>query len=194
MAPPKTAPPSPEIVARARQDYLAGRRVEDICKDYELTQFTLYIWLDGGPASAAQRLPPLPRRAEAKATRQQRLGGSRDAVVRRLWRTAERQVLDIENRLIAAGQVPEERERDARIMAVVVRALADLSALDQEKANGGNSKRGARSPKAAEHHDNASDNGSDALDIHEFRRELARRIAALAADEGAAADGGNEPA
>ena len=77
MAPPKTAPPSPEIVAMARQDYLDGRRVGDICKDYELTQFTLYVWLDGGPASAPQRLPPLPRRAETKATRPRKVSGSR---------------------------------------------------------------------------------------------------------------------
>jgi len=101
-------------------------------------------------------------------------------------------VRDIETRLIEAGEQPAERERDARIMAVLVKTLAELSALDDDntKTGGGNSKRGARSPKAAEHHD-ASNEESEAIGIEEFRRELASRLAALVGD--AATDAAGEP-
>ncbi len=69
----------------------------------------------------------------SKVAQPHRLTGSRTAVVKRLWRTAERQVRDIEARLIAAGQEPADRESDARLMAVLVKTLAELTALDERK-------------------------------------------------------------
>jgi plasmid stabilization system protein ParE len=184
--------PSPEIIAKARQDYLDGRPVAAICKECGLSQFTLYVWIDGGPASAAERLPPLPRRTDAKPAQPRKLTVLRETMVRRLWRAAERQVRDIEQRLVKAGQEPAERERDTRIMAVLVKTLGELSALgeDRTKTGGGNSKRGGRSPKAAEHHDGSND-GSEVIGIEEFRRELASRLAALVGD--AATDAAGEP-
>ncbi len=110
----------------------------------------------------------------------------RDAIVRRLWKAAEQQVCDIESRLMLAEQEPAERERDTRMMAVLVKTLCELSALDGAKP-GAKSARSS-TPTAPEHHDDSSDDIP--RDIDEFRRELARRIAGLAAEAAAETDSG----
>jgi hypothetical protein len=179
-------PPSPETILRARQAYLEGQSPRAICKDHDLTLHTLYVWLDGGPAGAKPRLPPIPRRRDGAQRMPKRLSGNRTAIVKRLWQTAERQVRDIENRLVLAQQEPVERERDARMMAVLVKTLCDLSALDGAKVSRPATRGAAKSTSAGpEHHDAGTDAGADdgPRDIEEFRRELARRIAALAGDE-----------
>ena len=58
------------------------------------------------------------------------MSGDRVALVGRLWRTAEAQVRDIEERLARHQQQPDERERDARTLAVLVKTMRELSALD----------------------------------------------------------------
>ena len=129
-----------------------------------------------------------PRRSAPKKKRPQALTGEREAVVQRLWRTAERQVADIEQRLMAADQEPAERERDTRMMAVLVKTLVELGALDDAKPKKSGARGAAKSsPVAPEQHDNASD---ESRSLDEFRRELARRIAALAGDEPAETDNG----
>ncbi len=50
---------------------------------------------------------------------------SRRRVVARLWRTAERQVAEIEQRLSSADD-PQMLERDAKTLAIIARTSATL--------------------------------------------------------------------
>ena len=59
--------------------------------------------------------------------------GSRAALVARMWRTAERQVEEIEERLKSAGLEPAEREGNARTLATLARTLRELAAFDEAK-------------------------------------------------------------
>jgi hypothetical protein len=93
---------------------------------------------------------------------------SRRALVARLWRTAERQVEEIEVRLKAAGLKVAEREGNARALAVVVRTLRELAAFDQAQKT--------RAKESA-----TDDDDAVPRDMDEFRRGLSRRIDALAA-------------
>jgi hypothetical protein len=169
---------SPDEIAHARRMYAQGAPVEQICRQCAMSQTTLYYWLDGGPPSGELHLPPLPRRQHG-ATRisRRRLGGDRLALVGRLWRTAEAQVREIEERLKRNEQQPDERERDARTLAVLVKTLRELTALDEIK----------NAPQA----DPDDDDGP--RDIDEFRRELARRMDALVASRSGAAVPGEPP-
>jgi hypothetical protein len=85
--------------------------------------------------------------------------------VARIWRTAEAQVRDIEDRLRARAQPPDEREKDARTLAVLVKTLRELTALDE-----------------AEGRSETEDDDSGPRDIDEFRRDLARRMDAFVAE------------
>jgi hypothetical protein len=98
----------------------------------------------------------------------------RASLVKQMWRTAEAQVREIEERLRRAGQGPDERERDARVLAVLAKTLRELAALDQANT-------GAAAPPA----DDADDDPMP-RDIDEFRRELARRIHAFVDSRGGA--------
>lgn len=152
---------APQTVARLRQDYLDGLPLASILARHEVSTGTLYYWLDGGPiVDGERRLPPVPRRREVLARRVKRLRGDRESLVARLWRTAERQVHEIETRLGAAGQPATDRERDARALAVLVRTLRELAAFDDARPR--------------DICDEDEDDGP--RDIDEFRRELARKM------------------
>lgn len=166
---------SPEQVALARQMYLDGTPVAQIRKACEMSQAELYYWLDGGPKAGERHLEPLPRRSAGRKPPAPRRAstGNRAKLVGRLWRAAEAQVREIEVRLRRHQQQPDERERDARSLAVLVKTLRELSALDATTEG--------TAAKADTDHDDAGPR-----DIDEFRRELARRmdeiVAARAAD------------
>jgi hypothetical protein len=152
-------PYAPQTIALARQRYQEGAAVKAILAETGMNLHGLYYWLKGGPASGPRHLPPLPPRSRPR----RRQLPDRQAFVARLWRTAERQVRDIEKRLGEAEQEPAERERDARTLAVLVKTLRELAAFDET----------AQQPAAQEDDDPVPD------DIDEFRNELARRIHAL---------------
>jgi hypothetical protein len=97
----------------------------------------------------------------------------RAIIIDQLWQSAARQVADIHARVLSAGLEADERERDARMLSVVVKTLRDLAALDDTLRTA---------------HDDRSD-PSDTRDIDDFRRELARRIDALVAARSGAVDG-----
>ncbi len=123
---------TPEQVAHARQMYLDGVPVAEIRVATGMTDHRLYYWFKGGPPDGERHLPPLPSRrsAHGRAPRRRRLTGDRVALVGRLWRTAEAQVRDIEERLSRHAQQPDDRERDARTLAVLVKTMRELAALD----------------------------------------------------------------
>jgi hypothetical protein len=101
---------------------------------------------------------------------------TRAALVKRIWSAAEAQVSDIERRLALLDQEPAERERDARMLAVLVKTLHELVALDEARSG---------SVKRTE----PNDDDLVPRDIDEFRRELARKIDAIIASRTSASSG-----
>jgi hypothetical protein len=166
--------PTPETIALARRLYAEGVTVARILGETGMSLGTLYYWLDGGPEGGGEpRLPALPRRRVAVLGKRRRpLRGDRVSLVARLWRTAERQVRDIEERLARDTQEPVERERDARVLAVMVRTLRELAAFDAA----------ARDSEGTEQM-TADDDDAVPRDLEELRRELARRIDRLRGGE-----------
>jgi hypothetical protein len=159
---------SRETIARARDQYVAGETVEFIMRDNSITRQALYYWLDGGPKKGDGHLPPLPRRAGLTPRERRRLTGNRVGLVRRIWRAAEGQVRDMEDRLLASEQEPSDRERDARTLAVLARTLRELAVLDE--------RRGGTTTQSE-----TDDDEPMPRDIDEFRRDLARRMDEFAA-------------
>jgi hypothetical protein len=156
--------PSAENIALARQQYGDGVPVAQIVADTGMSYGTLYYWVDGGPDDGAgTRLRPLPRRRVARG--RPLAGSQRASLLARLWRTAERQVRDIEYRLGKKLQEPGERERDARVLAAMVKTLRDLSAFDRAHSEA------AGTTDSASKHDEPVPR-----DVDELRRELARRV------------------
>lgn len=150
-----------ELIVRVRTDYAAGKPTRTIMRETGLSSGTFYKILDGD--YGAEELPTIQRRHSLMGARGR---GGRMALVARLWSTADRQVREIEKRLRRGAQQPTDRERDARVLAVLVRTLRDLNAFDQATKAAG----AAMDP--AEHDDMPTD-------IDEFRNELARRINAF---------------
>jgi hypothetical protein len=151
----------PEAVARARKLYAESSvPLSRILAEIGMTRSDLYHFVDG----AGGTLPPLPRRGRSAGGRRSRPSGDRAGLVKRIWRTAERQVRDIEERVLRnQDQQPGERADDARTLAVLIKALRELSALDERKG--------------AKDNDLTHDDGP--RDIDEFRRELARKMDAF---------------
>ena len=166
-----------ENVLAIRAAYAANElSVAAICTQFEVSSGTLYYWVAGGPPGE-QQLPPLPRRKDsvARAGHRRQLGGNRSALVKRMWRTAEAQVREIEKRLASNPPEPLERERDARVFAVLAKTLRELSALDESKQD-----KQTIAP---------ADDDAVPRDMDELRRSLARKLEALVAGETAALPG-----
>jgi len=176
---PLRAPTMAEI-ERARGMYAQGFTVARCLAAGNMSLGTFYYWLDSGPylgpttgkpavglgptpdgsgGGGARMLPPIPRRRLVVGKRRKPLAGSRASLVARLYRTAERQALDIEQRLARPAGAAPERERDVRMLAQLVTALRGLSAIEPVEAP-------PAAAVAAEEDDN----------IDEFREVLARRL------------------
>lgn len=54
----------------------------------------------------------------------------RAALAARLWRAAERQAAEVEQRIAAGPRPVADAERDARVLSVLARTLRELSAVD----------------------------------------------------------------
>lgn len=94
------------------------------------------------------------------------LSADRAALVGRMWRAADAQVREIEDRLAQEAPEPDARERDARLLAVLARTLRELSALEAPK----------QKQTAA-----PADDDAVPRDLDELRRSLARKLEALIA-------------
>lgn len=170
-------PVTPETVELARQRYAEDASIKDILRETGLGAGTLYRCLDGCPDKKGEpRLAPLPRRRDVKGKRRRALAGNRSSLVARLWRTAERQVRDVEERLRRAEVAPGERERDARLMAILVKTVRELAVIDEMRAQPG-----ADAERGGEDED---------ISLDDYRRELAERIDAIIAGRGSKPDGG----
>lgn len=163
---------SAAVIARARAMYAQGATVADIRALTGMGAGTLYFWLDGGSGEGEETLPPIPRRREAVlGQRRKAVAGARPSLIARLWRTAERQVAEIETRLGAAGGDPGSLERDAKTLSVLARTVRDLVALDEVPARAGKTEETDDEPHAP------------LRDLDTFRRELAQKLAELGALE-----------
>ena len=164
------AAPTPDVVAQARRLYAEGEPVKDILGRLAIKLGTLYGCLDGRyPDGSGIKPARIPRRREGVHI-YQRLG-TRGALVARMWRTAEKQVAEIEDRLKAAGIALDERESNARTLAIVAKTLRELSAVD-EAADKSRRKGRKQLP------DDDSDD-EPPRNIDDLRRELSRKIDAL---------------
>lgn len=54
----------------------------------------------------------------------------RTLLAARLWRAAERQAAEVEQRIAAGPRPVAEAERDARVLSVLAKTLRELSAVD----------------------------------------------------------------
>ncbi|MBX3537375.1 MAG: hypothetical protein KF735_07055 [Chelatococcus sp.] len=117
-------------------------------------------------AKARSRADPKPGPEVETKTRSEKTRSktapARSSLVARLWRTADAQVRAVERRLAEGETEPGEREKDARTLAVVVKTLRDLLALEA----------GEQTVDAT----TAKEKGGDVRDLDDFRRELAERI------------------
>jgi hypothetical protein len=171
-----------ETVLQIRERYAAGDAVSAICAQFDVNKRQVYQCVHGSPAEPDQ-LPPLPlRRVKPPSRRSRRMRATtRKDLVQRLWRSAEQQVDEVEQRLARADQATTpERERDTRLLAMLAKTLRELTAIEQAKAD-----------KAATKGAPRDDDDAVPRDLDELRRELARRIDLLRRRRtGAAADGG----
>lgn len=117
---------------------------------------------------------------------------SRKRVVSRLWRTAERQVAEIETRMRGLGDDPQALERDAKTLAIIAKTVRDLVAIDGEAGELAKSKenKAAHGSKNARPDPTAAgDDDIGPRDIEGFRAELARRLDELRRER----EGGGTP-
>jgi hypothetical protein len=156
---------SPEQIARIRQQYVDEVPVKDIKKANGIDAYTLYRCIDG--QIPGLNLSPLPRRRAGPVRKLTRTDRARRTLVARLWRTANRQVREIERRLArGAEQQPSERDRAERTLAVLVKALRELNAHSDHDT--------AKQKDTGRDDDNAIPR-----DLDELRHELARRVDAI---------------
>ena len=150
-----------ETVVRAREDYVAGKNTGQIMAECGLLVGTFYKLLAGKGGAAG--VPAIVLRRDLGGERVKRPDRIRASLVDRLWRAADRQVREIEKRL-RLNQKSDARERDARMLATMVKTLRELRALDAARTQ--------QEPSEDDH-------GPDNLD--DFRRDLARKIDAIIA-------------
>ena len=151
-------PPPPATVALARQRYAEGVCVARIFRETGLSKRRVYDCFDGAFADGeGHNPPPLPRRQEPRKPTD-----NRAVLIARLWRNAEHQVREVDRRLRSREQEPAERERDARLMSVLVKTVRELTAIEGKTQHG-----------------EAEDEAPESIDT--LRRELARKLAALGA-------------
>jgi hypothetical protein len=161
-----TPTPTPERVALARRLYGQGVLVKEILAQTEMTLNAFYRAIDGRFPDGSGTEPARIARRRAGVRVRHRLG-SRAALIARMWRTAERQVEEIEDRLKAVGLQQTERESNARTLATVARTLRELAAVDDAK----------RARKGIPTHDD----DAAPRNLDELRRALAEKLEAIVA-------------
>lgn len=178
MSPTPPRRQAPATAGLARQLYAEGLPIAEICARTGLSTGVAYHWIDRevGPDGAVALKPQARRARNTFPIRPEE--SPRGRLLARLWRTAERQVAEIEARMHHAAEgegTPRpsaDGEKDARALALIARTLRELTAA--EDAAG----KAARDTPAQP----AKDADDTVRDLDEFRRELARRLERLRAE------------
>ena len=118
--------PPPDVVALVRRLYADGVFVNEIVARSGIKNLNIIYRCVAGlyPDGSGVKPAPIPQRRQGVRVRHRM--GSRAALVTRMWRTAERQVEEIEDRLAVAGLELAERESNARTLAVIAKTLREL--------------------------------------------------------------------
>jgi hypothetical protein len=161
--------PPPEAVALVRRRYQEGAPIKTICAESGITNLNIFYRCLKGHYPDGSGLPPAPIQLRHPGVRVRHRKGSRTALVARMWRTAERQVEEIEERAAVVGLDVAERESNARTLAVVARTLRELSAVDQAQKSRGKEVK------------NEDDDDAVPRNIDDLRRALARKLEAFVA-------------
>jgi hypothetical protein len=171
----------PEAAQRARQMYADGVDTRTIMAETGLSTWSLYNWLDGRASRTGEQVfEPLPKR---RIVRNLRITpGDRRSLVERMMRSAERQVAEIELRV---GSPRHDREKDARMLAVLARAMRELTAIDAMNRD----LEGAKTPPAGAYNSGSSDEPVP-RDVDELRRSVSRKLQAIIAEQSGEADSG----
>jgi hypothetical protein len=171
----------PEAAQRARQIYADGVDTRTIMAETKLSTWALYNWIDGRASRTGEQvLPPLAKR---RVVRHLRITpGDRRSLVERMMRSAERQVAEIELRV---GSPRHDREKDARMLAVLARAMRELTAVDALN-------RDLERVKEPAPHADKSGHSDEPVprDVEELRRSVSRKLQAIIAEQSGAADSG----
>ena len=166
--------PPPEVVALVRRRYAEGAPVKAIVTETGIKNLNIIYRCVAGlyPDGSGVKPAPIPQRRPGVHVRHRK--GSRAALVARMWRTAELQVEEIEDRLAVAGLEIAERESNARTLAVVAKTLRELAAVDD-----------AQRPRGK---DTSKDDDDDTppRNIEDLRRALAEKLEAFVAEQSAA--------
>jgi hypothetical protein len=171
----------PEVAQRARQMYADGVDTRTIMAETDFSLEKLYNWVDGRASrKGEQLLPPLPRR---RVVRHLRISpGDRRSLVERMMRSAERQVAEIELRV---GSPRHDREKDARMLAVLARAMRELTAVDALNRD----LERAKDPAPDTDKSGQSDEPVP-RDVEELRRSVSRKLQAIIAERTGDVDSG----
>jgi hypothetical protein len=159
--------PPPDVVAFVRRLYAEGITVNEIVARSGIKNLNIIYRCVAGRYPDGSGITPAPIPQRRPGVRVRHRGGSRAALVRRMWRTAERQVEEIEDRLSVAGLEIEEREGNARMFAIMARTLRDLQSMDEKTRN-------KESKKETDDH-------APPRNIDDLRRELARKLESFVA-------------
>jgi hypothetical protein len=178
---------TPEQILRVREQYASGVTLNEIQRDNNINRATLYTCIAGGPMmdTGKRMFDAMPLRSlvsrgwATERTRKQ----LRAKLVSSLWQSAEAQLRESEGRsdLDSAGSI--ERARDARTIAVLARTLRDLDTSRPRKKKTPDTSGEDAGAEAKVNHD-------DPRQIDDFRRELARRIEAIASGSDPETGGG----
>jgi hypothetical protein len=160
------APIIPDAALHARQMYAEGVPTRTILAETGLTLWQLYNWIEGRPRRNAE--PLLPALAKRRVVKGLRISaGDRRSLVARMMRSAERQVAEIELRV---GSPRNDREKDARMLAVLARAMRELSTIDALD------RRLEEVEEVARDDDNSIAAEPVPRDIEELRRSVSRKL------------------
>lgn len=171
----------PEAVQRARQMYADGVDTRTIMAETKLSTWGLYNWIDGRASrKGEQLLPPLPKR---RIVRNLRITtGDRRSLVERMMRSAERQVAEIELRV---GAPRHDREKDARMLAVLARAMRELTSVDALNRD----LERVKEP-AADTDKSGQPDEPVPRDVEELRRSVSQKLQAIIDEQSGEADSG----
>ena len=114
--------------------YAEGFTVSRILAHCQMSLGTLYACLDGAPFGRDGELfAPLPRRRNNLLRRWAPREADTSSLCKRLVRTAERQVRQIETQLSARDLSGAERERKVRMLTSLTRVLREIEKFEKKR-------------------------------------------------------------